>query len=96
MYTGTSAIEYLRRRQPSSWALLKMAAAQGLVVIDEDTDSITATNRLLLTYPGLHDVISMIVDSYAERTYDNRAHFRALLEAPPKEEPHEAPVSAFL
>jgi hypothetical protein len=72
-------VEYMRERQPASWALLKLAAAQGLVVIDEATDSITATNRLLLTYTGLHEVVSMLVDSWAERSYDSRSAFSELL-----------------
>jgi hypothetical protein len=88
MVICTGTIQFLKDRQPSTWALLKMAALQGLVVIDEEADSITATNRLLLTYSGLHDVISMIVDSFAERSFDNRTHFRALLDADPQEESH--------
>ena len=90
MSAGDGTIEFLKDRQPSTWALLKMAAIQGLVVIDEDADSITATNRLLLTYPGLHDVISMIVDGFAERSYDNATHFQALIEANPKEDSHDS------
>ncbi len=73
-------IEHLQTRQPATWALLKLAAVDGLVLIDEETDAITATNRLLLTYPGLHDTIATLIDAWAERSCDTSGHFSALLQ----------------
>ena len=35
-------IEHLKEKQPATWALLKRAALDGLVVIDEETDAVTA------------------------------------------------------
>lgn len=37
--------------------MLKIAEKDGLVVIDRETDAVTGTNRLLLAFPGLHDVL---------------------------------------
>lgn len=79
-------IEHLKTRQPATWALLKAAAADGLVVIDEETDPFTATNRLLLTYPGLHDTLATLTNAWAERTFDPSAHVARLLRTQPTEE----------
>lgn len=76
-------IEHLKERQPATWALLKLAAADGLVLIDEECDAVTATNRLLLTYPGLHDTISALIDSWAERSCNTSSQFSSLLHGNP-------------
>jgi len=86
MAEPTGLIEHLKTRRPSTWALLKHAASNGLVVIDEETDAITATNRLLLTYPGLHDALSTVANTCAERSCDTRAHFARLLRAEDSQE----------
>jgi hypothetical protein len=75
----TSLIEHLKTEKAATWALLQDAASKGLVVIDEQTDSVTATNRLLLTYPGLHNILATISNAWAERAYDSSAHFARLL-----------------
>jgi hypothetical protein len=56
-----------------------------VVVVDEKTDAVTATNRLLLTYPGLHDTLVTLINAWAERTFDSSAHIAQLLRAPPAE-----------
>jgi hypothetical protein len=71
-------VEYLKRKQPATWALLKRAALDGLVIIDEATDAATATNRLLLTYPGLHEILSTLTNAWAECRNDTSAHFARL------------------
>jgi hypothetical protein len=86
MSESAGFIEHLKTRQPATWALLKAAASNGLVVIDEETDAVTATNRLLLTYPGLHDNLATLTNAWAERTFDPSAHFARLLHAQPTEE----------
>ena len=78
MSKSTDLIEHLKTRQPATWALLKLAAIDGLVVIDEETDAVTANNQLLQTYPGLRSTISTLVDSWAERSCDISAHFADL------------------
>jgi len=79
-------IEHLKTRQPRTWALLQQAAREGLVAIDEQTDALTATNRLLLTYPGLHDAIATLANAWAERSFDPSDHFARLVRAPASEE----------
>jgi len=58
---------YLQDNQPKVWASLVHAAEEGLVVINEELDSVTATNRLLLTYPDLHAMLCFLVDNWAVR-----------------------------
>ncbi len=79
MSNSPGLIEHLRTRQPATWALLKLAALDGLVVIDEQTDSVTTTKKLSLADPGLHDTITTLVDSRAERTRGPSAHVARLV-----------------
>lgn len=66
---------YLQENQPKVWDSLVLAAAEGLIIIDEELDSVTATNRLLLTYPDLHAVLCFLVDNWAVR--EKEAHGEA-------------------
>lgn len=59
-------IDYIKIRNPSVWASLEYAAQEGLVYIDADSDAVTASNRLLLTYPDLHEVLSTLINQWAE------------------------------
>jgi hypothetical protein len=86
MSEPTGLIEHLKTRQPATWAMLELAALDGLVVIDEETDAVTATNRLLLTYPGLHDILATLTNAWAERACDPSAHVARLLRVEPTEE----------
>ena len=61
-------IAYLKLNQPQIWLSLKKAAADGLIFIDEEADAITASNRLLLTYPNLHEVLNLLVESWMNDT----------------------------
>ena len=54
----------IKKDAPKLWRTLKTAQAEGLMFIDEKNDSITATNRLLLTYPDLHETINQIIDHW--------------------------------
>lgn len=72
-------IPYLKTQHPAVWRTLLIAAADGLVVIDEDNDAVTATNRLLLAYPGLHDFLTRMTDEWAERRVDAEAVFSDLV-----------------
>ena len=60
----SSYIEYVKAKEPRLWGTLQAAAADGLIFIDEKTDAITATNRLLLTYPDLHEVLNMLCTTW--------------------------------
>lgn len=59
-------ISHIKKTQKATWSLLQQASNEGLVIIDEDNDAITPTNRLLLTYPGLHKALGCIINNYAE------------------------------
>lgn len=67
MTTEHKFTAYLRENQPKVWNSLVQAAQEGLIVIDEELDSVTATNRLLLTYPDLHAVLCYLIDNWAVR-----------------------------
>lgn len=54
----------IEQQAPKLWAAFTAAADEGLIFIDEANDAITASNRLLLTFPDLHDMISHIVDHW--------------------------------
>ena len=57
-------IEFLKTEQKGIWASIQKAASEGLILIDEEHDSVTATNRLLLSYPGLHEVLNMLSEDW--------------------------------
>lgn len=59
-------IEYIKKKTPAVWTKLEYAAQEGLVYIDIDSDAVTASNRLLLTYPDLHEVLSTLINQWAE------------------------------
>lgn len=59
-------IEYIKKKTPAVWDKLEYADQEGLVYIDVDSDAVTASNRLLLTYPDLHEVLSTLIDQWAE------------------------------
>lgn len=75
----TKLIEHLKNQQPAIWMQLRLAATEGYVVIDKETDSITASNWLLLAYPGLHEVLSRIVSDWQNKTHPT-IKFSALME----------------
>lgn len=60
-------IDYLKFEQPKIWESISSAAADGLIVIDEGNDAVTATNRLLLTYPDLHTVLNLLVENWIRK-----------------------------
>lgn len=74
-------IEYLQIQHPKIWESLLRAAKDGLVHIDKEADSVTATNRLLLTYPDLHDILNIISEEwYKDKAIEAGEHqFRDLL-----------------
>ena len=59
-------IEYIKKKNHAVWERLEYAAQEGLVYIDIDSDAVTASNRLLLTYPDLHEVLSTLINQWAE------------------------------
>lgn len=62
-----SYINYLKLEQPELWLSILRAQKMGLIYVDEENDAVTATNRLLLTYPDLHEVLNMLSDSWMQQ-----------------------------
>ena len=67
MHETSNFIDYLKSEQPRLWETISHAAAEGLIVIDEENDAVSATNRLLLTYPDLHNVLNLLVDNWVRK-----------------------------
>lgn len=61
-----SYINYLKLEQPGIWQSILRAADEGLIFVDEENDSVTATARLLLTYPDLHEVLNMLTENWLQ------------------------------
>ena len=72
-------LAYIRAEHPAIWTSLTSASLEGLVQIDEDAGTVTAANRLLLTYPGLHDSIHALMNGWAENKLDAGKTFSDLL-----------------
>ena len=64
-------LEYVKKESPEIWSALKRAEGLGLVHIDEENDAVTATNRLLLTYPDLHEVINFLTETWHQKQAEN-------------------------
>ena len=71
--------EYLQREERATWTLLKIVGKDGLVIINPETDAVTATNRLLLTYPGLHEILTTLINQWAEEQQNVSDAFRSLI-----------------
>jgi hypothetical protein len=75
-----SFIEYVKNKQPAMWDLIRMTAEKDrLIVIDEENDAVTATNRLLWTNPGLHECLSTIVNEWTNDHLDGDILFKSLV-----------------
>lgn len=60
-------LEYLKSDAPGIWESLKRAEEDGLVHIDKNNDAVTATNRLLLTFPELHNTLNYLTEYWFQR-----------------------------
>ncbi len=73
-------IEYIKEKQPAMWALIRITAEKdGLIVIDEKNDAVTATNRLLWTNPCLHECLSTMVNEWTNDHLDEDLLFKNLI-----------------
>lgn len=72
-------ISELKNQQPLVWQLLQQAEVEGLIHIDESVDAITPTNRLLWTYPGLHEVLVRIINELIENQHTDFGQVTHLL-----------------
>jgi hypothetical protein len=57
-------IETIKQDQPALWELIKLHSQSGLIVVDEENDAVSATNRLLWTYPGLHEALNTVINNW--------------------------------
>jgi hypothetical protein len=71
----------IKKEQPALWEQMVKIAKDGLIVIDEKNDAVTATNRLLWTYPGIHDALSTIINEWSNRhsLKDSEDNFKNIL-----------------
>ncbi|MGK0291017.1 MAG: hypothetical protein ACI86H_002484 [bacterium] len=65
--SNTGFINYLQLEETAIWTSLLGAAESGLVFIDRENDAVTATTRLLLTYPDLHEVLNFLTDAWFQK-----------------------------
>jgi len=74
-------IDKIKQEQPALWQQLLQISKDGLVIIDEENDAVTATNRLLWTYPGIHDALSTIINEWSNRhsLTDSNENFKNIL-----------------
>ena len=72
-------IDFVKNRQPGMWILIDKGRENGLIVVDEENDAITATNRLMWTNPVLHECLATLVDQWTQKHETETDAFRSLL-----------------
>ena len=77
--SSKSYIESLQQEQPLLWHTILSAAKEGLIVIDDENDAVSATNRLLLTYPGLHEILAFLNYQWVEQNLGSVSGLSELL-----------------
>jgi len=80
-------IKSIKQSQPDLWKAILEHTKTGLIVIDEQNDAVTATNRLLITYPDLHLTLSSLINSWNENNLqkDSELNFKNLIKDLKKE-----------
>jgi hypothetical protein len=81
MQNSYGFIESIKQTQPALWQSIEENAKTGLIVIDVKNDAVTATNRLLITYPDLHLTLSSLIYSWNEQTLQKNSelNFKSLI-----------------
>jgi hypothetical protein len=59
-------LKSIQSNHPALWESIIETSKSGLIIIDEENDAISATNRLLFTYPDLHEAISTLINEWEE------------------------------
>jgi hypothetical protein len=72
-------IDYIQKKQPVVWAMIENASKDGLIQVDIENDAVTATNRLLWTYPGLHDTLNAIINEWGNNPKNHEEHFKSII-----------------
>ena len=70
-----SFLEYLSERQPVFFKSLEMAQKQGLLIVDEDIDAVSASNRLLFTNDVLQQTLNLMVADWMDYETRSLEHF---------------------
>ena len=73
-----SFLEYLSERQPV-FKSLEMAQKQGLLIVDEDIDAVSASNRLLFTNDVLQQTLNLMVADWMDYETRSLEHFREIV-----------------
>jgi len=74
-----SFIEYLKKKNLAIWNDLEHSAEKGMLIIDEETGSVSSTNRLLLTNAILQENLKLIANDWAENSDNTDDVFHSLL-----------------
>jgi hypothetical protein len=61
MVQSVSLIEHLRSKQPATWSLLKLAASQGLVSIDDSAETVSLGEELGTRHQRLHFLLARLI-----------------------------------
>jgi hypothetical protein len=72
----------IKKEQPALWEQIVTISKDGLIIVDEENDAVTATNRLLWTYPGIHDALATIVDQWSNKhsQKDSEENFKNIIQ----------------
>lgn len=62
-----SFLDNVKQNEPKLWEIIVNASKEGVILIDEQNDSIVPTNRLLWTYPDLHETLMVLINSWSEK-----------------------------
>ncbi|MEE2960046.1 MAG: hypothetical protein VYA34_04820 [Myxococcota bacterium] len=71
--------DYLIEDRPAFLGAVQMGMKQGLIVVDEETDAVGVSNRLLLTSTVLQETLNDLVGEWMDSESDSGAFFKALL-----------------
>lgn len=74
-----SFLEYLAEKQPVFFKSLEMAQKQGLLLVDEEIDAVSASNRLIFTNDVLQQTLNLMVADWMDYETRSLEHFREIV-----------------
>ena len=74
-----SFLEYLAEKQPVFFKSLEMAQKQGLLMVDEEIDAVSASNRLIFTNDVLQQTLNLMVADRMDYETRSLEHFREIV-----------------
>lgn len=66
MTTSLSFISYLQSEKIKFWQVISTAVDDGLILIDEETETIIPTLLFMRNYPDLSEVVTMLAGMWIE------------------------------